>query len=418
MAKRWSALLAACAVFAAVSAGAAAQEKEPVVIRWLMYGNKALFEQVLEPFHEQNPDIRVEFDIVSRFVDEMVVRAATGLLPDVTILNWGTLGLVDQGHFIDLTPYVVRDGIDLSDYVLQTNLATYQGKIIGLPWGTFTPLLFYNKGMFDESGLAYPDHNWDWSDLNAAATALTRRGSDGKVSRWGMNNPFSDYEFGWRSFIGQAGGRFYNDDFTRTLINSPEAVEAMEFLIDLNNREVVTPYNASGINFSNWGIAMDLRHPSGPMSAFARDPVDWEWGIEIAPMGKVRAASMNTLITGVTTNSKHPEEAWRLVKYLASADAAKMFALLGRALPSHRAAYSDPAFYDAWGEMVGADLSNLAHSMPLQMANPFWVPVHLKEGQIVDPVWDKVGREILTSGQDPRVYLEALADKVNGILAN
>lgn len=418
MRKTGVALALVAAMFAAVSAGAFAEEQ--VVIRWLMYGDTKLFEEVLEPFHEQNPDIRVELEPVNDFIESIVIRAAAGLLPDVTILNWGTLGLVHQGLYRDLTPYVERDGVNLDDYVLQTNLATYQGKVIGLPWGTFTPLLFYNKQLFDEAGVSYPDATWNWDDLNYAATALTRRGGDGRVTRWGINSQLSEYEFGWRSFVGQAGGQFYDEGYTRTLINSPQAVAAFEYLIDMEVREVATPwnYNDDEITFRNWSIAMDLRHPSGPMSRFGREPVDWEWGIEIAPMGEVRAASMNTLITGVTTASQHPDEAWRLVKYLASAEAQKLFALLGRALPSHRAAYSDPAFYEAWGAMVGADLSNLAQSMPIQMAHPFWMPVHLKEGEIVDPIWDRVVPDMMRSGTSPSAFLEQVAARVNAILAN
>lgn len=417
MRKRGLALLLAAALVGALSAGAFAQEQ--VVIRWLMYGDTKLYEEVLKPFHEQNPHIRVELEPVGNFIETMVIRGAAGLLPDVTILNWGTLSLVDQGLFRDLTPYVERDGINLDDYVLQTNLATYEGKVIGLPWGTFTPLLFYNKELFDESGLSYPDATWDWDDLDQAATALTRRGGDGRVTRWGLNSQLAEYEFGWRSFVGQAGGQFYNDDFTRTLINSREAVEAFEYLIDLQDREVMTQWNYDddNVNFRNWGVAMDLRHPSGPMSRFGRDPADWRWGIEIAPMGKVRAASMNTLITGVTSSSQHPDEAWELVKYLASAEAQKLFAFLGRALPSHKVAYSDPVFYDVWGEMVGADLSNLAYSMPIQMAHPFWMPVHLKEGEIVDPIWDRVVPDMMRSGTSPAAFLEQVAARVNAILA-
>jgi len=126
---------------------------------------------------------------------------------------------------------------------------------------------------------------------------------------------------------------------------------------------------------------------------------------------------MNTLITGVTASSQHPDEAWELVKYLASAEAQKLFAFLGRALPSHKMAYSDPVFYDVWGEMVGADLSNLAYSMPIQMAHPFWMPVHLKEGEIVDPIWDRVVPDMMRSGTSPAAFLEQVAARVNAILA-
>jgi len=372
-------------------------------------------ESVIPAFEAAHPDINVTLDVVSDFVDEVTVRAVSGLLSDVTILNWGTLGLVERGFFLDLTPYVERDGVDLDDYLLQTNLAIYQGRVIGLPWGTFAPLMFYNKDLFDQSGVGYVDATWNWDDLQEAAKRLVRRGGDGEVSQWGLNNMFDEYEFGWRSFVAQNGGSIYDEEITRTRIAEPEAVEAIRFLMDLVQRELVPPLGRD-VNFRNWDIAMEIRHPSGPMSAFARDPIDWRWGIEIAPMGRERAASMNTLIAGVNAKSEHPDAAWRLVKYLGSVEAAKQFALLGRALPSHKGAYGDSEFYRVWGEIVGTDLTHLAQSMPLHMAHPFWMDVHLKEGEIKDPVWDRLGRDLFLSNQDPALFLQSVAERVNGIL--
>ena len=130
-------------LFVVLSFGAAALSQEPVTIRWLVYGTVPTFEKVLEQFHAENPDIKVEFDVVTgEYTSTVAVRAVAGALPDVVILNWGTFRPVKEGYFLDLTPYVERDGIDMSDYVVQTNLAEYEGRIMGLPWGTFMPMLF------------------------------------------------------------------------------------------------------------------------------------------------------------------------------------------------------------------------------------------------------------------------------------
>jgi len=404
-------------LFVVLSFGSAALAKEPVTVRWLVYGTVPLFEKVLEQFHAENPDIKVEFDLVTgEYTSTVAVRAVAGALPDVVILNWGTFRPVKEGYFLDLTPYVERDGIDMNDYVVQTNLAEYQGRIMGLPWGTFMPMLFYNKEHFDESGVSYPTADWHWSDLENAAARTVRRTGAGEVSRWGFNNPLLDYEYGWRNFVAQNGGALYNEDFSRTLIDSPEVVEAITYLVELTDRQLVQPPGVRA-DFLNWDYSMNIRRPTPILTAFAENQPDWEWGVEILPQGVQRAAGLNTLVVGVNASTEHPEEAWRLVKYLSSPDAAKHFALLGRAMPSHAGAYGDPEFFRAWGDMVGQDLTHLAQTLPLQMANPFWIPVHEKEGDIMVNYWRPLGERLLRENVDPRVYLEGLASQINAILA-
>ena len=400
-----------------LSFGAGALAAEPVTIRWLVYGSLTPFEKVLEQFHAENPDIRVEFDVVTgEYTSTVAVRAVGGALPDVVILNWGTFRPVKEGYFLDLTPYVERDGIDMGQYMIQDNLAEYEGKIVGLPWGTFMAMLFYNKDMFDEAGVSYVTPDWTWSDLESAAARTVRRSGTGQVTRWGFNNPLLDYEYGWRNFVAQNGGTLYNEDFTRTLVDSPEVVDAITYLVELTDRELVNPPGVRA-DFLNFDFSMNIRRTAPILLAFSENPPDWNWGVEILPQGKVRAAGLNTLVVGVNASTEYPEQAWRLVKYLSSPDAAKQFALLGRAMPSHAAAYGDPEFFRVWGEMVGQDLTHLAQTLPLQMANPYWVPVHEKEGDIMVNYWRPLGERLLRENVDPRVFLENIASSVNAILA-
>ena len=415
MIRRWSiALLAALAALAGAVAAVAA---EPVTITWLVYGSTEQFEKVLEQFHAENPDIRVEFDVATgEYTSTVAVRAVAGALPDVVILNWGTFRPVKEGYFLDLTPFIERDGLDIKDYLAQTNLVEYQGRINGLPWGTFMPLLFYNKDIFDQAGVAYPNAEWDWTDLENAAVRTVRRGSNGAVERYAFNNPLLDYEYGWRNFVAQNGGAQYTEDFSRTLIDAPEAVEAISYLVELTERELLPPPGMS-LDFLNWDYSMNIRRPTPILTAFAKEQPDWNWGAEILPKGKVRAAGLNTLVVGINADTKHPEESWRLVKYLSSPDAAKQFAFLGRAMPSHAGAYTDPEFFRAWSEMVGQDLTHLTQTLPIQMANPFWIPVHEKEGDIMVNHWRPLGSRLLREGAEPRAFLENVARTVNAILA-
>ena len=45
--------------------------------------------------------------------------------------------------------------------------------VYGLPWIAQPVVLYYNKDIFDEMGVEYPNPDWTWDDFKAAAIALT-----------------------------------------------------------------------------------------------------------------------------------------------------------------------------------------------------------------------------------------------------
>ena len=57
--------------------------------------------------------------------------------------------------------------------------------------------------------------------------------------------------------------------------------------------------------------------------------------VSVLPMGKVRASSSGTLGYSIYSGSKHKQEAWELLKFLASPEAALIQASTGTVIPSH-----------------------------------------------------------------------------------
>ena len=45
----------------------------------------------------------------------------------------------------------------------------YDGSVYGFPRDISVEVLYYNKDIFDEAGVAYPDDTWTWDDFLAAA---------------------------------------------------------------------------------------------------------------------------------------------------------------------------------------------------------------------------------------------------------
>ena len=63
--------------------------------------------------------------------------------------------------------------------------ATFEGKVLGVP-ALINLAVVYNKTLFDEAGLEYPNADWTWDDFRAAGrrSPIRRRSSSASPIRW------------------------------------------------------------------------------------------------------------------------------------------------------------------------------------------------------------------------------------------
>ncbi|WP_059040782.1 ABC transporter substrate-binding protein [Paenibacillus rubinfantis] len=148
-----------------------------------------------------------------------------------------------EGAMLDITDRLAssdKPAANTEDYY-EASLQpfTHDGKVYGLPWLQQPVMLYANKGLFDEAGLAYPDETWTWEQFTDAMTKLTKdkngkhpgeEGFDEKsVVQWGFTLN------GWppsQMFVWQNGGDVLTED-GQSPIDSPEATEALNFYADL-----------------------------------------------------------------------------------------------------------------------------------------------------------------------------------------
>jgi ABC-type glycerol-3-phosphate transport system substrate-binding protein len=89
--------------------------------------------------------------------------------------------------------------------------------------------MYYNKDMFDQAGVAYPEIGWTWNDFVNALTAL----SDPSIKVYGYGTLLDSLDA--LAFIVGHGGRFFDDPVnpTRIVFDDPPTVEALEWYADL-----------------------------------------------------------------------------------------------------------------------------------------------------------------------------------------
>lgn len=165
---------------------------QPATITWSYWGDpweEQVNRGVVTLFEEDNPDIKVNvrYAPYSEYFDDVEKCIAGDDLPDVMFLDYhptyASRGVIDK-----LDPYIKRDSYDLSGfYPGLLEYSSYQGSLYALPRDNDTKVIFYNKSLFDEAGLADPASGWTWEDLRQAAIRLTkvyvRRGAGGQPDR-------------------------------------------------------------------------------------------------------------------------------------------------------------------------------------------------------------------------------------------
>lgn len=288
----------------------------------------ARFKELIAEFEKEHPDIEVVYQRASGdyFVKVQTLMVAN-ICPDVLDFTGKRVNAFRlKGTLLNLMPYIKRDKFDLDDY-FEVGLRDAQmtkDSLYYLPIEGSGTVLFYNQDAFDEVGLSYPDDTWTWKTFRDAAIALTGDlDGDGRNDRIGV---YVDYWWGeMMPWIWSNGGKLVNESQTECLLNRHEAVEAMQFITDLETKYHVTSKALGGTksagmyeNFATGRIGMVCDIIYGMESLIpATRKGSIRWNVALPPMGKVcRPIRYTSSGFVIWKGSKHPEQAWELLKFL------------------------------------------------------------------------------------------------------
>jgi multiple sugar transport system substrate-binding protein len=422
---RASALLlcaaAAAAALATLLGGCGKKEAEPVTIRYLRWTDPAELaatREILDLFQQRHPNVTVtlEFNSWDQYWPKLQTLLAAGDPPDVFMMS----GLYfhdfqSRGVLADLTTHVNTSDLDLDDfYALPRRAFTVDGRLYALPRDFNIIALFYNRKLFQDAGLAEPDSSWTWEDLRRAARKLTRdTDGDGKNDVWGFQ-VMNELETSWGNFVYQNEGAVVNATGRRCLLADPGAVEAIRFLHDLIYQDHVSPNPVEveampGQAFRAGRVAMVT---NGSWMLRSLDEVaTLDYGVAPLARGKRRAAIANGVANAIAAQSKHPDVAWELVRFLSGPEAQEALARSGTSIPVLRRVAESPAYLEQGLGSIESKrvfLSEMAYAVPIPFT-PGFARWYEDVKNALDRVWlDK---------EAPSQALTDAAAKVNAVLA-
>ena len=418
-----TALLAACGGSGSAPTIQGGNQVQLVYQDWRTAWFSPMVEEMMEEFHETHPNIRVFFTPDPRgLADIMLEQMKAGTAPDVFEGCCAYFPIwAQEGFTLDLSPFIEKD-LDESitgdwDPAQYASFLTRDGLRYAVPKYHGALALYYNKDLFDEYGVAYPDGSWDHDDYLSAMGRLTHdRDGDGSTDLWG-----SMIDISWdriQMHVNGWGGRFVDpNDPTRCLMAEPEAMEALEWIrariwddgvmassLDvqaLGTRDAFIGGRLAMVEDGSWALKDILTK------------ADFRIGVAPFPSGPVQRVTLATTDGyGIFAGTEHPEEARELVTFLISKD-------FGRAMA--RANFLQPArasLVDEWVSIIRDDFPEKAAEVDILAfadghINGYSVTaevfVNMKDARrIALDAWDR----ILTLGQSPLEDIRAACDQI------
>jgi sn-glycerol 3-phosphate transport system substrate-binding protein len=160
-------LVLLCLLSVSMIFGAGAKEEEtveitgPVTIEfWHAMGGARidLIQGIVDDFMKENPNITVEVQYTGSYGDTLnktKAAAKAGNAPSVFhSFDVGTLQLVHSGIITPIEDIAAWDPIKWDDFFAPVrSYYTVSGRHYSMPFNSSTPLLYYNKSLFEKAGL-------------------------------------------------------------------------------------------------------------------------------------------------------------------------------------------------------------------------------------------------------------------------
>ncbi len=258
-----------------------------------------------------------------------------------------------------------------ADFVAMGSL---DDRILGLPMHMSGQILFYNKRIFEESGLD-PNQPPTTMEELAEYAAACHHPEDGQygIALRGLRGAGLNV-FAWSSFFKAFGGEWFDADW-QPMLDSPEAVASVDYYSNL-----IRDFGPPGVANWEWSkilnalqqgtIAMTIDAP--PFAGSIEDPdaslTVGEWGYAVNPAGS--AGSVMTpysWFVGISpyASTEKQEAAWLFISFVTSKPV--QLALGAMECPSRKSVILDESFNDEFPWMAEWQAALVANS---QFADP------------------------------------------------
>ena len=276
-----------------------------------------ILDEAIALFEEAHPGVRVEYvsGIPSDDYSEWLAgQIMMGTEPDVYfVLPEDFDLLVSSGALAQLDERIAKDPeFDKSVYY-EPCLRSGQsgGKQYALPHESVPTIMFVNKTLLEENGIAMPDNDWTWEDFYSICQQIT----DVDQRQYGV------YNYSWQDAMYANGASLFSEDGRSCYLADEKVQEAIQFAKQLT--ELNGGYSVTSRDFDEGRVAFC---PLLYSEYRAYQPYPWRvkkysafaWDCVTMPAGPSGAnvSELHTMMLGISSRSRHGDLAWEFCKLL------------------------------------------------------------------------------------------------------
>jgi multiple sugar transport system substrate-binding protein len=354
-----SKLVLAGSLFACIPAQAVTE-----INYWLWDQNQPpAYRACADAFEKNNPDIKVKITQTGWFDYWNALSAAfvSGTAPDVITDHLARYPeFIQNNLLVDLGPLISRDHVPTDIYFGGlVKVWGKNGQQYGLPKDWDTIAIVYNKAMLDKAGIdpkSLSNLKWNPKDGGSFGQLIAKltvdangktgldTGFDPKnVKQYGLLIGGQVDGFGqveWSHLAVSNGFKFYDGPWAKHFnYDDPKLAETIQWIADMELKKgfIVPASDArqAGANGLFAGQKGALSFVGSWDIHWCRENCKFDVGFVPLPEGPVgRRTMFNGLADSIWVGSKHQDEAWKWVKFLASPEAQKIVGSYGVVFPA------------------------------------------------------------------------------------
>jgi multiple sugar transport system substrate-binding protein len=309
---------------------------------------------------------------------------AAGTPADVLLINYRNFAsLAAKGVFAPLGPFLAKSAViqETDFYPEAINPFYWKDQLVCLPQNISSLVVYYNKNLFDQAGLAYPKDDWNWDDFLKTAQALTKDlDGDGVNDQHGLGTEASLIRLA--PFVWQNGGSLLNDPDhpNRLALDEPAGKEAFQWFVNLQTKYHVVPNQQeesaenSESRFQNGRLGMFLNSRKGVPTY--RTITSFDWDVTGLPRKLDPASILHTDAYCMPASVKNKDLVWKFIEFANSIEGQTIISLTGRTVPSLRSVAESPAFLDpnARPKNSRVFVDTIAYILPVPLL-PNWTDI-------------------------------------------
>jgi len=286
-----------------------------------------------------------------------------GALPEIAVGYESFVADYQKADVVlDLDPYVAskKNGLpkESLDDIFKTYLDTnrfpqFGNKLLSFPFTKSLLIMYQNEDVLKAAGQTTPR---TWDEFEKVARAVTQKGADGKVTRYGWAAPTSASTFnGW---VLSRGGRLMSEDNKAVAWDGKEGIEAAKLFQKLLGEGVA--YVPKGFDYqTDFGVgkvAFVQESSTGRpffVSSFPKDKAAPGWSITSIPQTDAAKAKTVQYGANIISFRSTPEKqlaSWMFIKWFAEGDQTADWAIKSSYMPVRKSAADNASLKTYWAK--------------------------------------------------------------------